>query len=165
MPYKGNKMNTRAGFSLIEMMVVLAIMSILAMMVMPSKTGEVVRVQVNEGTKLSEPFKSQIEAYYRVSGTFPKTNKDAAIPEPDKIIGHFVTSINIENGAMHIRYGNKINSMITGKIVSIRPLYVKDSPLSPISWVCGLDEIPNGMTAAGINKTNVEKKNLPLSCR
>jgi type IV pilus assembly protein PilA len=42
---------------------------------------------------------------------------------------------------------------------------VKDSPTSPISWICGYSATPEGMMAVGDNLTNVDKKFLPLGCR
>ncbi len=155
----------QSAFTLIEVLVVLAIICILATIALPSKTGQVVRRQVKEGTQLTTNYRAPIEAFYHLTGQFPSNNKAAALPEPDKIIGHYVSSVVLEDGAMHISYGNKANKAIAGKTVSIRPLYVKESPLSPISWVCGLDTIPDGMLAAGANKTNVELRNLPLTCR
>jgi type IV pilus assembly protein PilA len=42
---------------------------------------------------------------------------------------------------------------------------VKDSPESPISWICGNSVAPEGMQAVGENKTNIQVKDLPLNCR
>jgi len=71
----------------------------------------------------------------------------------------------VENGAVHILLGNKINKPLNGKIISLRPIYVSANPTSPISWICGDDEPPEGMSTSGTNKTTIDRQYLPASCR
>lgn len=158
-------MNTRLGFTLIEMMVVVAIIAILALMAIPKADPTIARRQVLESVELIEDYKKLVTYYHKEAQLFLKDNKAAGIPEPEKLLGNYVERIELENGAFHIYFGNKAHPSIKTKILSIQPIVVKDSPLSPISWLCGNGAVPPGMQAVGENRTNVELKDLPVSCR
>ncbi|HMB73054.1 MAG TPA: pilin, partial [Gammaproteobacteria bacterium] len=69
------------------------------------------------------------------------------------------------DGAMHVTFGNKAHTRISGSVLSIRPLYVTENPTSPISWNCGLSPPPNGMSAQGDDETDVVLQFLPAACR
>jgi type IV pilus assembly protein PilA len=153
------------GFTLIEMLVVLAVIAILSMLAIPNKSGVVVRTQVNESIKLIEDYKTMVNLIYKTTGSFPATNSDAGVPEPDKIKGNYVSQVDLVNGSFNIVFGAKIRSELEGKVISIRPIYVEGSPTSPVSWICGNDAIPNGMLAAGDNHTDLPSHYLPIKCR
>ena len=71
----------------------------------------------------------------------------------------------MENGALSIRMGNHANKNIEGKVITLQPLVVTGSPASPMSWRCGMREVPTGMEGAGPNHTDIENKYLPSACR
>jgi type IV pilus assembly protein PilA len=71
----------------------------------------------------------------------------------------------LKDSVMHLYLGQKPSQQIHHNILSIRAVFVKDSPASPISWICGYDEVPMGMTSAGINLTDVKNIFLPGRCR
>lgn len=154
-----------AGFSLIEILVVLAIISILAVMAIPSKKGQIDRVRVNEALSLIEHYKKTIEAIYMIEGEFPLDNEAAGLPMPNEIVGNFLSATYIDRGAFHLQLGNKISADLQGKTVSVRPIFVPDVHNAPVSWICGNDTVPNGMIAAGENRTNIGLAHLPLKCR
>jgi type IV pilus assembly protein PilA len=153
------------GFTLMEMMVVLAIICILALFALPIPQDNMSRKQITESIELIEKYKKQISLFYEANLKFPSDNEEADIPKPNHLIGNFVTHIELKNGAFHLYLGNKVHPNLKNKILSIRPILVKDSDTSPISWVCGYSAVPEGMLAAGENLTNVESKFLPLGCR
>jgi len=154
------------GFTLLEIMIVLAIIAILATLAVPSKIGEITQKRVIESLELVEPYKAAIVAYHRLNaGTFPANNADAGLPEPRKIIGNYLEKVEIRDGVMHLFLGQKLPQKLHHKKISIRPVFVKDSPASPISWVCGANQVPPGMTAAGINLTDLDVVFLPGRCR
>lgn len=153
------------GFTLMEMMVVLAIICILAVFMLPVPQENQLRKQIAESVGLIENYKKQLELYYQVEQAFPKDNADAKLPKPEHLIGNFVKKIQFNNGAFHIYFGSKAHTGLKDKIISVRPIIVKDSPASPISWVCGFSPAPEGMIAVGDNLTNIDRKSLPIGCR
>lgn len=71
----------------------------------------------------------------------------------------------VENGAIHLRFGNKAHRQIQGKTLSLRPAVVADAPVVPVSWVCGHASAPDKMTLRGIDRTDVPADVLPLNCK
>ena len=71
----------------------------------------------------------------------------------------------VQDGAIHLTFGNKASSSIKGKLLTIRPAVVEDAPIVPIAWVCGNSAVPDKMTVKGVNKTNIPPLFLPLKCR
>lgn len=154
------------GFTLLEMMIVLAIIAILATLTLPLYLSSVARDQIKESLALVEQLKLPAERYHQQNGNLPLNNHDLGIPEPRKLIGNYVEAIELKDGAFHIAFGNKAVKMLRGKFLTVRAITVTGSPASPISWLCGASMVPKGMEAAGTNKTSVEPKGLlPVSCR
>ena len=159
-------MSTKSlGFTLIEMIVVLAVVAILLTLALPDNSGAIVRTQVRESVNLLDGLQPAVADRYRLTGEFPRDNEAAGIPPAEKIKGNFVSQVVLRKGAFHIEFGNKIRADLAGKRLSVRPVYVQDSPQSPVSWICGNDSVPAGMAAAGENHTDIDINFLPYSCR
>lgn len=158
-------MSRNRGFTLIEMMVVVAIIAILALMALPSPDPAIARKQVTESMELVEDYKKLVTFYHKSAQVFLKNNQEAGIPAPNKLLGNYVDRIELVDGAFHVHFGNKAHPEIKDKTVSIQPIMVKGSPESPISWICGKAAVPEGMQAVGENRTDIDIKNLPLNCR
>lgn len=156
--------NTR-GFTLIELMVVVAIIGILASIALPAYQGYVTRAQVVEALTLVQELKPSVKDYYQHAGDFPVDNQAAGLPQATFLIGNYVTRIDVDNGALHVRLGNKITKALQGKTLTLRPMVVDGSPISPISWNCGYSTPPAGMSARGPDKTDIAQEYLPYSCR
>ena len=77
----------------------------------------------------------------------------------------FRSEVGIDAGAVTIVFGNNVNSSVAGKRLTMRPAIVKDAPTVPIAWLCNKAAVPNGMTAMGINRTDIPGKWLPIECR
>ena len=153
------------GFTLIELMIVVAIIGILASVALPSYQSYTIRAQVSESLVIVSELKVSVAEYYKAKGAFPSNNDAAQIPQSHLLQGNFVKAIVVQDGAFHVELGNKINASVAGNIISIRPIVVKGSPSSPFSWVCGNSEVPEAMQAVGENKTSIDQTLLPANCR
>ena len=158
-------LHNNRGFTLIEMLVVVAIIAILSLIALPSAEPTVARKQVLESLDLIEDYKKAVAVYFKATLSFPKDNVEAGIPKPEFLIGNYVDRIELHQGAFHIYFGSKTHPALKDKILTIRPIVVKSSPESPMSWICGYSAIPDGMQAASADKTTVDQKFLPFSCR
>ena len=157
--------NTKAGFSVIEMMVVVAIIGILAMIAIPSSMGRIIKEQVLVAIPLSDAAKEPIAAQWKALKTLPVDNKEAGLPLPDKVVSNFISKLEVTNGVIHMTFGNKAHVQLKDKILSIRPAVISESNAVPIAWVCGNAKAPDKMTVLGDNKTDIEDKYLPFACR
>lgn len=154
-----------AGFTLIEVVVVLAVVAILATLAIPSFQGPYVRQQVVDSAALINVAKTAVSGKWSASGTLPADNAEAALPPADKLVGSYVTSVTVEAGALHVVFGNQVNGVIKGKTLSFRPAVVDSALVVPIAWVCGHAATPEQMSVKGTNRTDIEPKYLPLNCR
>jgi type IV pilus assembly protein PilA len=158
-------MTTRQGFTLIEMLVVIAIIAILAMVALPNTTDRIVRAQIVEALPLADIAKEPIALAWKITRTFPADNAAAGLPVPDKIVNNYVSSLTVENGAIHIVFGNRANGLIKGKTLTLRPAIVEGEPVVPVVWVCAGASGPGGMAVRGVDRTNIQTNFLPVVCR
>ncbi len=155
----------RDGYTLIELMVVLAIIAILSLSAIPVYLNSAARSQVEKALDWVEGPQDEITAFYRRTREFPQDNAAAGLPIPEELIGNYVERVEVVNGAIHLHLGHKINQKLDGEVVSLRPTVVEGSPATPISWTCGHAEPPDGMRAVGDNRTTAPGRRLPVRCR
>ena len=153
------------GFTLIEMLAVLAIITILALMAIPSYMDRIVRQHIEAALPLADIAKKPVADSWAQLHAFPTDNAVAALPAAEKIVNNHVSSLAIEDGAIQITFGNRVNKAIFGKVLTLRPAIVADAPVVPVAWVCGNAQGPEKMTINGVNRTNVPNTFLPLACR
>ncbi len=158
-------MNRIKGFTLIELMIVVAMIGILASVALPAYQVYVQRSEVVEAFSMAGTIRENVTNYYVEELEFPANNQAAGVPEANFLIGNRITGVVVESGAIHVTMGNKASAPLQGKVLSFRPATVIGSPKSPIAWLCGYDEPVNGMQAIGSNKTDLEKEFLPAACR
>ncbi|ENX7353582.1 pilin [Neisseria gonorrhoeae] len=162
-------MNTlQKGFTLIELMIVIAIVGILAAVALPAYQDYTARAQVSEAILLAEGQKSAVTEYYLNHGIWPKNNDEAGVASPDKIKGKYVESVTVENGVVTAKMKpSGVNKEIKNKKLS---LWAKREDGS-VKWFCGqpvkrtaADDAKDDVTAVTDNN-NIETKHLPSTCR
>lgn len=153
------------GFTLIELMAVVAVIAILATIALPSMQDRIVRAQIVEAVPIADVAKPGIGAAWQATKSLPADNAALGLPQADKIVGNMVRSVTVDNGAIHIVFGNKANVVLQGKTLTLRPAVVEDAPIVPVAWLCGHSKAPQKMVAQGADKTDVAERYLPMNCR
>ncbi|ENS8680036.1 pilin, partial [Neisseria gonorrhoeae] len=129
-------MNTlQKGFTLIELMIVIAIVGILAAVALPAYQDYTARAQVSEAILLAEGQKSAVTEYYPNHGEWPKNNASAGVAStPSDIKGKYVQSVTVANGVVTAEMKpSGVNKEIQGKKLS---LWAKRENGS-VKWFCG----------------------------
>lgn len=152
------------GFTLLELTCVVALIGILAAAAIPAYTDYLKRAKVSEAFMLSSALTKRIGDYYSFYGKFPKDHQALALPPPEQLGGRFVASMQVEGGAIHIKFA-KDDTVLADGILSLRPaLVIAYPPTEAITWVCGYATAVAGMTLIGDNKTTISRKHLPRNC-
>jgi type IV pilus assembly protein PilA len=163
------------GFTLIELMIVVAIIGILAAIAIPAYQDYTIRSQVTEGMTLAGDLKASIAEYTAQVGEWPATLAALGLGSggaTDKS-GRYVESIDVADGTITIMYGRDANAAIDQEFLSFRPLVNLNQD---IVWVCGNaadplnlatpPDVPSGgTTPSGADQTTVLDKYVPASCR
>ncbi|HGP7364960.1 TPA: pilin, partial [Neisseria gonorrhoeae] len=128
-------MNTlQKGFTLIELMIVIAIVGILAAVALPAYQDYTARAQVSEAILLAEGQKSAVTEYYLNHGKWPENNTSAGVASPSDIKGKYVQKVEVTNGVVTAKMASTgVNKEIQGKKLS---LWAKRQDGS-VKWFCG----------------------------
>ncbi|EMT5756402.1 pilin, partial [Neisseria gonorrhoeae] len=128
-------MNTlQKGFTLIELMIVIAIVGILAAVALPAYQDYTARAQVSEAILLAEGQKSAVTEYYLNNGKWPANNGDAGVASASKIKGKYVKEVKVENGVVTATMASSnVNKEIKDKRLSLWGRRQDGS----VKWFCG----------------------------
>lgn len=142
-------MKKQQGFTLIELMIVVAIIGILAAIAIPAYQDYTIRAQVSEGLNLAGGAKAAVSEYTMDRGSFPEDNDTAGISAADTIEGKYVVSVTVDDGLITVAYGNEAHTTLSTGSLELSPFTNAGS----VEWDCR----PNGATIA--------PKHLPAACR
>ncbi|HGO7103637.1 TPA: pilin [Neisseria meningitidis] len=160
-------MNTfQKGFTLIELMIVIAIVGILAAVALPAYQDYTARAQVSEAILLAEGQKSAVTEYYLNHGIWPGDNNSAGVATSTDIKGKYVQKVEVKNGVVTATMASSnVNNEIKGKKLS---LWAKRQNGS-VKWFCGQPVAraakDDTIKAATDTTTNINTKHLPSTCR
>jgi type IV pilus assembly protein PilA len=150
------------GFTLIELMIVIAIIGILAAIAIPAYQNYTIRAQVTEGLTLADGWKTAIAEYYANTGNWPAQGN---LSGTCVTTGKYESGVTvIAGGVISITYGAQANTKINNLVLRLVP-YTNAN--SDVLWQCGTAlapasaSLPTGTTSGG---TTVSPQYLPTSC-
>jgi type IV pilus assembly protein PilA len=156
------------GFTLIELMIVIAIIGILAAIAIPAYQNYTIRSQVTEGLSLADGWKTAVSEFYAQNGSFPATFNSSggttAVAVTASSVGKYVSAITVSTGGeIVVTYaGSQANAKLSGEILGLTPGL--DANYDVI-WVCGTSTTPSNVSfTAGAQGTTVSASYLPNSC-
>jgi type IV pilus assembly protein PilA len=162
--------NIQKGFTLIELMIVIAIIGILAAIAIPAYQNYTIRSQVTEGLSLADGWKTSISEYYAQNGSFPTTSNSTggagAIAVSGASVGKYVGSVAVgAGGAITVVYtGTQANAKLSAAANNTLSLNPGLDANQDVVWVCGTATTPTGVTVSGTGATTVSAAYLPNSC-
>ena len=136
------------GFTLIELMIVIAIIGILASIAIPAYQDYTIRAQISEGLSLSAGAKVALTEYFTDRGDWPNNNNNAGLANMNDIMGKYVKSVKVKDNVIEIMYGYDANKAIFHKRITLTAIYNAGS----ISWSCATSGI-------------IQARHLPAACR
>ena len=159
------------GFTLIELMIVVAIIGILAAIAIPAYQDYTIRSQVSEGLSLAGAAKAAVAESFSQTGNAPNNREVAGMSaNSTDTSGKYVTAVAVANGTISITYGNEANQKIRAQVLALTPY---ETPDASVAWRCGNSIQPagtnllgsGGNVTAAYGATNVTAKYLPKACR
>ncbi len=143
-------MKKQQGFTLIELMIVVAIIGILAAIAIPAYQDYTIRAQVSEGINLSAGAKAAVTEYFQDVGTLPTTNGEAGIAVAADISGNYVDNVAVgANGVITVTFGSGANPEIDGDTITLVP---DTTNPGSVTWDC-------------VRGSAMDNRHVPASCR
>lgn len=151
--------SVQKGFTLIELMIVVAIVGILAAVAIPAYQDYTIRAQVTEAMSLVGNMKAAIVESYANTGSWPADNAAVGM---GTVAGKYVSGMVVDAGIVTATFGTGANSALNSKKLSFTPGLNANND---VVWQCGNKGAPSGVTLAGTGTTDIDNKYLPTECR
>jgi len=159
-----------SGFTLIELMIVVAIIGILSSIAIAAYQTYTIRAQVAEGVNMAVSGKTPIVDAFNNTGRPPADRTEAGMTaNTADTAGNYVSGVNVIDGRLEITFGNDSHQDIFGESLSLTP-YV--SGTGSILWRCGNAPAPGGaviMSGGGVTAAHApatfDPRYLPANCR
>ena len=148
-------MKNQQGFTLIELMIVVAIIAILAAIAISQYQDYVIRSQVSEGSSLADGVKTAIGEFYNNKGHFPASNRSAGLALSASVKGEYVSDVNIADttagtGVILATYnGVKANSKLKAGPATISFSAVPNA--GSLEWHCVSTDLPQRWCPSSCN--------------
>jgi type IV pilus assembly protein PilA len=137
------------GFTLIELMIVVAIIGILAAIAIPAYQDYTIRAQVSEGLNLGGGAKTAVAEYYQDRGIWPGNNNVAGLSPAANIQGKYVATVTVTANVVAVAYGNDAHATISGQTLNL----TATDNVGSIGWEC--------LSPSSV----IADKHLPAACR
>ncbi len=158
------------GFTLIELMIVIAIIGILAAIAIPAYQNYTIRSQVSEGLSLADAWKAAIAEFYQNNGSWPagftSTGSSTTVPMLAASVGKYVGSEAVDaSGNIKIVYsGTQASTKLNAGGANTLFLQAALNSNNDVIWVCGTATAPSGVSVVASEATTIPAQYLPASC-